>query len=211
MQTIAKCAALAGLVLLSACASYPEEEANFRFAAAAPLRDFNIAQQPIPGQLNALYQPYGYVDQTGCTAWTREIDELQAALEVNEGRRVGFRRDNETFVGRTGNLRDVGVAALASSAIPLRGVVRQASGASRFQQRAEQASDRARYRIGYLVGLGRAHRCPGFGTLQQVQPVTVSPQYRPQTYPAHPRQAGPRPVTTLPHGASVRRGAARPR
>jgi hypothetical protein len=187
------------LLFVSSCASFPEEEENFRFAATAPLRDFNVLQIPIPGQLNALHQPYGYIDQSGCEAWSREITELETALTINEGRRVGFRRDNETFTGRSGNLRDSGVAALASSAIPFRSVVRQVSGAARLEQRAERASDRARYRIGYLVGLGRSHRCPGFGTLppqtRQTTPVPVR-----QTYSTpHPRVTYRSPAS-VPHG-----------
>ncbi|WP_298913123.1 hypothetical protein [uncultured Algimonas sp.] len=159
---LALCAAL-----LSSCASFPEETDHFGFAATAPLRDLNLAQSPIPGQLDALHQPFGHIGRSGCPAWSREIDDLEAALSRNEGRRVGFRRDNETFEGRTGNLRDAGIAALARSPIPFRSVVRQASGAAQFEQRADRASDRARYRIGYLVGLGRSHRCPGFGTLER--------------------------------------------
>lgn len=170
------------LGLLSSCASFPEEIDNFRFAAMSPLRDFNLTQAPIPGQLNALQQPYGYIDQSGCQVWTQEVDSLQAALMTNDGRRVGFRRDSETFVGRTGNLRDSGIKSATSRFIPFRSIVRQASGASRFEQRAARASDRARYRIGYLVGLGRAHRCPGFGVLSPFAP-------RPNTQAAWTRTA----------------------
>lgn len=181
------------LGLLSACASLPEEIDNFRFAAMSPLRDFNLTQAPIPGQLNALRQPYGFIDQSGCQVWTQEIDSLQTALMTNDGRRVGFRRDSETFVGRTGNLRDSGIKSATSRFIPFRSIVRQASGASRFEQRAERASDRARYRIGYLVGLGRSHRCPGFGVLSPFAPrpntraawtqtATAPVQYRPSGY-----------------------------
>lgn len=171
------------LVLLTACASFSEEADHFQFAAMSPLRDFNLTQPPIPNQLNALYQPYGYIDQSGCQAWSQEIDELEAAINANEGRRVGFRRDSETWEGRSGNLRDVGVKAATSQIIPFRGVIRQVSGASRFEQRAETASDRARYRVGYLVGLGRSHRCPGFGVLNEApRPVQSSSQS--STYPS---------------------------
>lgn len=201
------------LAILSACASFPEEVDHFRFAAMSPLRDFNLTQAPIPGQLNALTQPYGYIDQSGCQSWAQEIDSLEAALMTNDGRRVGFRRDSETFVGRTGNLRDSGVKSATSQFIPFRSVVRQASGASRFEQRAGQASDRARYRIGYLVGLGRSHRCPGFGSLSPFAPqrtTTVSrpqyyrpqsqPQYRPQYQPQY-RQA-PQTIASTPYGTA---------
>lgn len=153
------------LILLTGCASFSEELDHFTFAASSPLRDVNLMQEPIPGQLRSLRQPYGFTDQGGCEAWTQEIRELEAALIANEGRRVGYRRDSDTFVGRSGNLRDVGVKSAASQILPFRGVIRQVSGAAQFEQQANRASDKARYRIGYLVGLGRASRCPGFGTL----------------------------------------------
>ena len=197
------------LTLLSACASFPEEIDHFRYAAMSPLRDFNLTQTPIPGQLNALAQPYGHVDQSGCQAWGQEIDDLEAALVSNEGRRVGFRRDSETFSGLTGNLRDAGVKSAASQFIPFRSVVRQASGASRFEQRANQASERARYRIGYLVGLGRAHRCPGFGTLSPFAPPPnrAAAWSQPQRAPMQIRYANPapRPVASVPYGRARRR------
>jgi hypothetical protein len=217
------------LALLSACASFVDEVDHFRFAVMSPLRDFNLTQAPIPGQLQSLAQPYGFVDQSGCQAWGQEINDLETALSTNEGRRVGFRRDSETFTGRTGNLRDSGVRSATSQFIPFRSVVRQASGASRFEQRAENASDRARYRIGYLVGLGRSHRCPGFGTLspfapqphvqaawtQPASPVfrTESPVYARPSYSqpsprySQPRYAQPihRTVASTPYGTVQRR------
>jgi hypothetical protein len=217
------------LGLLSACASLPEEIDNFRFAAMSPLRDFNLTQAPIPGQLTGLQQPYGYIDQSGCQVWTQEIASLEAALMTNDGRRVGFRRDSETFVGRTGNLRDSGVKSATSQFIPFRSIVRQASGASRFEQRAERASDRARYRIGYLVGLGRSHRCPGFGVLSPFAPkpntpaawtqtATATPpfQYRPtgysrQTYAAPQPQYRAQPQIRYAPPLSVRASYAQPR
>lgn len=195
------------LTLLSACASFPEEVDHFRFAALSPLRDLNLTQAPIPRQLQALAQPYGFIDQSGCQAWTQEINDLENALMTNDGRRVGFRRDSETFEGRTGNLRDSGVRSATSRFIPFRSVVRQASGASRFEQRAENASDRARYRIGYLVGLGRAHRCPGFGTLSPFAPPPHTRAAWSQPSSATIQYSGPRhrTVASIPYGTVQRR------
>lgn len=188
------------LAFLSACANFPEEVDNFRFAAMSPLRDFNLTQAPIPSQLNSLAQPYGFVDQSGCQAWVQEIHTLETALMTNDGRRVGFRRDSETFIGRSGNLRDSGVKSLTSQFIPFRSVVRQASGASRFEQRAERASDRARYRIGYLVGLGRSHRCPGFGSLSP-----FAPQPHTRTAWSNPGNLRSRTAASVPYGTRRRR------
>lgn len=177
---------LLGAPSLSGCATFAEELDHFAFAAAAPLRDLNLTQTPIPGQLQALAQPYGDSDKTGCQAWSQEINDLEASLRANAGRRVGFRRDGGTFVGRTGNLRDSGVRAAVSQFVPYRAVIRQASGASRFEQQAERASDRARFRIGYLVGLARANRCPDFGLTSPFAP----PQGYRSAWQAHGQSHG---------------------
>lgn len=204
---------LLSAMLFSACASLPEEVDHFTYAASSPLRDVNLIREPIPGQLTALNQPYGYSNRNGCQAWAEEIDQLQSAIDANGGRRVGFRRDNDTAVGRTGNLRDVGVKSATSRLIPFRGVVRQVSGAAKHEKVAINASEQARYRIGYLVGLGRAYRCPGFGritpptleTTVQTQRITTYPTSRPvQTYRPAPRSDASIPVSRGPQRLSRR-------
>ena len=149
-------------IALSACATRGEEVDHFAYAAATPLRDMNLVRDRIPPQLRALQDPFGYTESTGCRAWATEIGQLQQALTTQAGQPVGYRRDARTWTGLSGNVRDVTVASVAGSVLPYRGVVRQLSGAAAHAQRAQVDGQRARYRIGYLVGMGRAHRCPGF-------------------------------------------------
>jgi|GEM_PF-3217845 len=160
----------AGLVIpivlsLGACATPGEEFSQFGYAATTPLRDLNLTGQRVPGQLQALQNPFGYGagghNQT-CQTLIAEVHSLSRAMEANGSRYVGYRRDSSTRTGRFGNARDVGVATAVTSFIPFYPLFRQVTGAAARDQRAEQANNRARMRIGYLVGQGRAYRCPGF-------------------------------------------------
>ena len=153
---------IAGVAILSGCASAHEEVDHFGFAAFSAARDFNVGVQPIPNQMQALQNPYGYGPRPGCEGLWREAQHLGEAISQNEGRRAGYRRDNRTFTGRFGNLRDAGVKSAATFFTPYRGIVRQVTGAAAYEKRATQADQRARTRLGYLVGQGRAYRCPGF-------------------------------------------------
>ena len=170
---------------LSGCASTQEEFGHLTYAALSPARDFNLTREPIPDQLRYLQNPFGYSSYTPeravppvgtpqyCAALAREITDLTSALNANRDRRVGYRREGDGFVARTGNLRDLGVRAATTSFIPFRGVVRELSGAAQLDRNALYASNQGRYRIGYLIGLGRAKRCPGTEALaaQHVLPV----------------------------------------
>ncbi|PHR54575.1 MAG: hypothetical protein COA43_16385 [Robiginitomaculum sp.] len=150
------------LGMLMSCASVNEETDHFKFAASSALRDFNVTTRPIPRQLRNLQNPFGRSPYQGCQAIAAELQYLNQAISQNEGRRVGYRRENNTLVGRFGNLRDTGVKAAATFFTPYRGVVRQVTGAAAYEKSALQADQRARTRLGYLVGQGQAMQCPGF-------------------------------------------------
>lgn len=147
---------------LLGCESAPEEIDHFKYAMLSATRDFNFRTQDIPQQLKDLKNPYGYGADQSCEGMWREIQYLKYAIEVNDNRRVGYRRDNETLVGRFGNLRDEGVKTAATFFTPYRGAVQQVTGAAAFEKRALDANKRARIRLGYLIGQGRAYKCPGF-------------------------------------------------
>lgn len=150
------------LCVTAGCSTTQSEVTHLGYAASTPLRDVNLLQSPIPQQLLDLQNPYGTTDQTGCAIWAREIHDLSVAISNNEDRRVGYRRNGDDLNAQAGNLRDVGVLAATTYFIPLRGVVRELSGAAQFDRDAIKATDRGRHRIGYLVGLGRASGCEGF-------------------------------------------------
>lgn len=155
-------ASLVCLIALSACATPREEISHFKYAALSTVRDFNVSTEAIPEQLRDLENPYGYTSHDGCEGWYFEALNLKDAIQKNEGRRVGYRRDGQTFKGRLGNIRDEGVKTVATNFTPYRGLVRQFSGAAAYDQKAQKADQRARERFGFLIGLGRAHNCRGF-------------------------------------------------
>ena len=150
---------------LAACATPGEEARQFGYAASTPLRDLGIGNRPVPQDLQRLRNPFGYGqygDRSTCNALYTEVVNLNRSIEANSGRYVGYRRDGSTAAGRFGNARDVGVASAVTSFIPFYPLFRQVTGAAARDQRAEEANNRARLRIGYLVGQARAYRCPGF-------------------------------------------------
>ena len=150
---------------LAACATPGEEARQFGYAASTPLRDLGIGDRPVPQNLQRLQNPFGYGqygDRSTCNALYTEVVNLNRSIEANSGRYVGYRRDSSTRAGRFGNARDVGVASAVTSFIPFYPLFRQVTGAAARDQRAEEANNRARLRIGYLVGQARAYRCPGF-------------------------------------------------
>ena len=157
-------------LLLASCATPGEEARQFGYAASTPLRDLGIGNRPVPQNLQRLQNPFGYSqggygqfgDRSTCSALYNEVVSLNRSIEANSGRYVGYRRDSSTRAGRFGNARDVGVASAVTSFIPFYPLFRQVTGAAARDQRAEQANNRARLRIGYLVGQARAYRCPGF-------------------------------------------------
>lgn len=147
---------------LTACQTVNEEVDHFGYAALSAARDFGVANKSIPTQLQQLQNPFGVVPIEGCYSWYQEARHLENALKSNEGRRVGYRRDNSDFRGRFGNLRDVGVKTAATFFTPYRSIVRQVTGAAAHDKKAKEADQRARLRLGFLVGQGRANRCSGF-------------------------------------------------
>ncbi len=149
-------------LILSGCATANEEVDHFGYAALSAARDFGVGAKPIPNQLQTLENPFGSVPVESCYSWYQEARHLEHALEMNEGRRVGHRRDNSNFKGRFGNLRDVGVKTVATLFTPYKGILRQISGAAAHEKEAKLADQRARLRLGFLVGQGRANRCQGF-------------------------------------------------
>jgi len=110
----------------------------------------------------ALREPYGAPLYPGCPGLLREASALTYAIEANNRAAPGYRRDSRNFIGRFGNLRDATVRTAANRLLPWRYIVRQVSGSAKRKQDASRANDRARLRIGYLIGLSRGQGCPGF-------------------------------------------------
>lgn len=165
--------AVAALSLLCACSTVKEVQKtptgsmadidnNVVYAAAAPLRDLNIGTPEIPTQLKDLQNPYGVDTLTSCEALLAEAQSLDSSLARAENSKVGKLHRNDTRAGKLGNTADSATKALATSVVPFRGVVRLASGAAKKEKKLNLADKAGRERIGFLIGVGSANRCPGF-------------------------------------------------
>lgn len=164
---------MGGLVSMAACQSVPDVRhmpngeysaatRHVTYAAASPMRDLNIKRKAIPGQLAALQNPYGTDTHQSCAAILSEARAIDTALKINQPDNPGTLHRRDTRAGNMGNAIDATTKTLATSLIPFRGVVRFASGATYRDKQALEADRRGRERLGFLIGVGSANRCPGF-------------------------------------------------
>ena len=132
------------------------------YAAKAPLRDLNIGVAPLPHQLATLQNPYGTDTHTSCVILLREAQDLQLALMENVEVISGPKYDLNTRAGYVAKATEEAVSTAATTFIPFRGPIRTLSGAKRRVKLSQEADRRGRERLGFLVGVGSANRCPGF-------------------------------------------------
>lgn len=119
--------------------------------AMTPLRDLNLAKDPIPEVLiRASAAPYAGDGMKQCAAIGADIAELDAVLgpdlDIAEG------DDDRISVGRLAR-------SAVGSLLPFRGIVRELTGAADHQREFEQAIYAGSIRRGYLKGLGQQKGC----------------------------------------------------
>ena len=141
---------------------YRQSVKNVPYAAATPMRDLNIKNPDVPEELAAVTNPYDLPTGLNCASLLDEVYALEVSIAENATGTVGSLHEDETRAGNLGNAADVTTKAIASSLIPFRGVVRLASGATYKAKRKRRADQLGRERIGFLVGVGSARRCPSF-------------------------------------------------
>lgn len=119
-----------------------------------PLKDVGAMRQKPPELLVRVQKaPYSLAGLKGCADYLREIRELDKVL----GPDVDM-RDEE---GRptAGNLAEAGASALVNSLIPLRGLVREATGAAAAERRLRAMVAAGVARRGFLKGYAKARGC----------------------------------------------------
>ncbi len=145
---------------------YGETVRYLPHAATTPIRDLNIGVSKVPRQLKLLQNPYGTDTITNCASIKKEMSDLQQALQINHKDLNGPDFDHDTRAGYTGEAAHDLVTAAATSIVPYRGIIRYASGATRREKQGISADRRGRQRLGFLIGVGAAKRCPGFHAKQ---------------------------------------------
>jgi len=130
-------------------------------AAMQPLEDLNLRQDPIPAVLTeALVNPYSQQGMETCMAIALQVRRLNEALGPDQDEppppRAGLSQQAVEA------LSDAAVDALrneTSDFIPLRGWVRELSGAERHSRRVQAAIQAGRGRRAFLKGVGMRQNC----------------------------------------------------
>ena len=180
-RTIVQLLALTGTLGLCACSSLsnrPEPGAASEFgkdastaatgslksgigsAVTTPLADLNLRRAPIPAVLSALKTPYDPFIAETCS----ELGELVTALDQVLGpdsdapdedkQRLGEKAGNSAAGYALGAISDA-----SGDLVPLRSILRSATGAKRRESRLQSAYDRGVARRAYLKGVGTQMRC----------------------------------------------------
>lgn len=127
------------------------QEPGVREVAMTPLRDLNLAKDPIPDILLAAAQaPYASDGLRRCRNISAAIAELDVVLGPDLD--VMESEDQRISVGQIAT-RAVG------SLMPFRGIVRELTGAADHRRQFEQAIYAGSIRRGFLKGLGQQRGC----------------------------------------------------
>ena len=173
-------------------------------AAAQPLKDLNLIQDPIPTQLKAVIaDPYKKPERIDCAGLEHEVRSLDLALGPDID--LPAQEKSVTTEGSEAVARVAANAVkdAASDLIPFRSVVRRLTGAEKNASQMRAALHAGDVRRAYLKGLGLERGCaypaapapgkpgpgPGPGPVEaQVQPATAVPATDPPA--ATPVSAG---------------------
>jgi len=186
-------AALAGKQEKAPQTSAEANTDNLGSAVVAPLRDINVVRSQIPDLLKtAVADPYA-PPKTGCEPLKAEIDSLDAVL----GDDYDDRSEGKAKKGEAVSKPVLGVVArTVTDVIPMRGWVRQLTGAERHDQMVRDAIKAGFVRRGYLKGLYNAGTCKG----NRLVFVAAQPAPKPvfvAAAPAKPIQVAAEPAPVL--------------
>jgi hypothetical protein len=160
MNKAYKLTMLAGVLLLTACASKLQDRATN--AAATPLSDLNIVKAEIPEiLLEAAKAPYlPPVDQS-CPALLSELGKLNDALGADLDTPASD--DSPSLIDRGTDMgENAAIGALQRTAeglIPFRSWVRKLSGAERYSRKVAASITAGSIRRAFVKGVAASHGC----------------------------------------------------
>ena len=134
------------------------DDQSFSEAVLSPLGDVNLRKQKIPALLLEMKSPYEPTRNKSCNGLHQQITELSSVLGPDMDTRLYESKDRKDKRKRRETSIDI-VGGAAGSLIPFRGVVRAATGATKYEKEL-----RAQYRKGvarraYLRGIWDTKRC----------------------------------------------------
>lgn len=136
--------------------------------AMTPLRDLNLAKDPIPSILLAATEdPYASAGIKSCADVSAAIAPLDAVLGPDMD--IAETNDERISAGQVAK-------SVVASFIPFRGIIRELTGAADHQRDFQAAIYAGSVRRGYLKGLGQTMKCayparPAFARVSTPAPV----------------------------------------
>lgn len=140
-------------LMVSACATRPQDRSPFETAVTQPLRDTRLKNDKIPEVLQlAASDPYSTKYVRKCAQIKNELVRLNEALGPDAD-------DPQKATGTGALLAGLAAQAAISSVIPGLGLVRVLTGAEQRQLRINGAIYAGSIRRGFLKGLGVSKSC----------------------------------------------------
>lgn len=181
--------AMIGVVSFLATGCAGSGAAAFGQGLTSPLDDLNLRQSRLPRVLvDADRDPYGDRNTGRCGAIAQEVRALDGALGPDRDEPPPPSRDGDLAARAAGELI-VGLAIdTATDFIPVRGWIRQLSGAEQHSREVQTAVQSGRQRRAYLKGVGMRMDCA---------PPAAPSWYQPGGYQTAQVEAEPRRVVVV--------------
>lgn len=165
MKTLAFSVAAALLLAGAAAAQDAQPESSTAAAerkaaeiASQPVRDVGLEKQEIPPVLaRAAIDPYSLEGLHSCQQLSAAVAELNGVLGKDYTTAADKVAASNTQ--RAGQIAEAGAGAVVASFIPLRGLVREVSGAAPAERKYNAALDAGFARRGYLRGIHQGRGC----------------------------------------------------
>jgi hypothetical protein len=125
---------------------------NLGEAVLTPLGDINLRKSEIPYLLESMENPYLMPADSSCDKLMVEIDKLTQLL----GKDVDNTEESDGSMSQTALNA---VSSTVGGLIPFRSLIRQASGAAKYDKEVEKSYRKGVARRGYLKGIAAAKEC----------------------------------------------------
>ena len=128
-------------------------------AAMQPLADVGLKREKIPLTLKSFKTPYARDVAPTCESIAREVVALDFVLGDDIDVKLADQTWRQKGVDAAGDALVDAIESTSTSVIPLRGVVREISGASRRDRQMAAAIQAGKLRRAFLKGFGLAQGC----------------------------------------------------
>lgn len=173
---------------------------GFGAAVRSPLHDLNMMQEAIPVALiQAKDSPYDTAGLTSCEAITAKVEALDLALgpDVDTPKIESMRSRSQRLASAAADSALNAAKGALDHYIPVRGILRQVTGARKYEKEVSRAVLAGSVRRGFLKALGMQQNCFWPAAPIGFKPAPVAPGMQIAAGPTLTVEAGPVSVVSL--------------